>query len=97
MESIELEVKKSTIRKTGAARMCKTDAEKLDLSPGEEAVIKYGDESILLQIFEDDLLGQGTIKIREGDLEKLGAREGETVEIYPYTPIRSKVKDKLHL
>ncbi|MEF8873338.1 MAG: hypothetical protein V5A88_01560 [Candidatus Thermoplasmatota archaeon] len=93
--SVELEVKKSTIDKKGRTRMSKKAFESLELQPGDEIVVSSKEKSITLAAFTDDLVEEGTIHLRKGDIERLGVEEKNKVLVSLHNPITEKVKKRI--
>ncbi|MBS3817416.1 MAG: hypothetical protein KGY76_07635 [Candidatus Thermoplasmatota archaeon] len=95
MTSVELEVKKSKIKREGKTRICKDAFENLNLEPGDEIVVSKGEESVVLSAFTDELVEEKTIHMRKKDLTRLEVDPADTVSVEPYHSISEKLKEKL--
>ncbi len=76
---ISLRVKKSRISQGGRTRICRSAFKNLSLSQGDKVVIYFKRNTIIVTGYSDSLVEEGFIYLRQNDLRRLGAREGEQV------------------
>ena len=92
--SISLTVKKSTIPGYGIARIHESYFNYLSIESGDNIVVAFGGESIIVKVFGDSLIGKGDIRLRQDDIKKLGTHKRKTVEISRLIPIKETIQIK---
>lgn len=91
--NIYVRIRKSRVKKGGRARICRSAFNELSLSQGGSVIVENRDRHILVNIFTDPLVEEGQIYLREDDLRRLGAGEGEEIKI----SLQGSVEPSTHL
>ena len=76
-----LTVRKSHIKVDGTCRVPESVLPLVDVEEKGHLAIHFGGESIMCTMFADHMMTEGHIKLRSEDMEKLGAKEGDSVVI----------------
>ncbi len=80
-KSVDLIVEPSLVKIQGTARVNTKIMRELGLDDRDLAVIRSERRDILVNIFSDPLIENGYIKLREGDMKRLGVEGGENVKM----------------
>jgi len=90
-EAERLVVEKSPIESGGRARVNNEFLEALEISSGDLVVVSSDKKDILINIFGDDLVEEGKIRLRALDVEKLGVTEEDKVSVKKHQKLLTKL------
>ena len=76
-----LTVKKSPIKVDGTCRVPETVLPLIDVEEKGQLAIHFREKSILCTMFADHMISDGHIKLRSEDMERIGAKEGDSVVV----------------
>ncbi len=94
--SLNLNVEESPVTMGGRARINKNNLAKLGIKEGSLVVLSSEEKDILVNIYSDQLVDEGSVVIRKEDMKKLITAEGCSVKVRPHSKVlKSKPLDKL--
>ena len=79
--SISLTAKRCAIPGVGIGRIHERNLEPLSLKSGDHIIVKGQDNSIIIKVFADSLIGENDIRLREDDLKRLKIKKNEQVKV----------------
>jgi hypothetical protein len=82
-EGVRVRVKRSPISGSGIARVHTSIIKMAEFEEGKAAEVSKDGKRRVLRLVADDIMEKGKISLRQKDLDKLGAREGDEVILSP--------------
>ena len=89
--SDSLEVQESPVQFGGRARVNKNTLDSKNLQEGASIVISSESKDILVNIYSDNLIKDGMIKLRGEDRKKLNVKEGDKVYIKEHQTLLNRL------
>ncbi|MDH7509457.1 MAG: hypothetical protein QHH04_00240 [Methanolinea sp.] len=94
MESITLKVQERAFPSRGRARINEVHLKTLGISEGDSVEISAGPDKkpVVVTVFADKLVEEGTIRLSPEDIAKAGAMAGAHVTVTRVPPVSERVK-----
>jgi hypothetical protein len=82
-EGIRLKIKRSPISGSGIARVHSSVLKMADFEEGKVVEASLKNRKRVMRLVADEIMERGKISLRQKDIEKLGAAEGEEILLIP--------------
>ncbi len=92
LEGIALVVRQSHVRVGGATRVHESVLERLGAQRRDAVEVGFQDKHVAVHLFADRHVDPRQIVLRPPEMKRLGVKEGERVEVRPYTTGRAAVR-----
>jgi hypothetical protein len=95
IDSISLKVAMSKIGAVdhGIARINSKYLKDADLGDKNLVTLRSEDSSVTVRLVSDEIANEGVVSLREGDMEKLDVKEGDNIQMEPYTTVLEDTKE----